>query len=64
MDEVKFPITRGTPLRQIVDSFIRCLVQKGYSKNAIEGELYWIMEERRRGRLISKTQRKKEDFNI
>ena len=63
MREIRIPIVKGTPLKTIVESFIRAMVSEGVgSREVIESEVYWIMEERRQDRIITRKERHRANY--
>ena len=62
MEFIQIPVPHGTPLRQVMEGFIKALTRLNFKQDVVESELYWLMEERRRGQQLSSKQRNKIDY--
>ena len=47
METIQIPVSKGTPVKQVLESFIRAMVSFGYRQDVLESEIYWAMQERR-----------------
>jgi len=48
MKLIQIPIVHGTPVKQVLESLIKAMVnQHGYKREVVESEIYWAMAQNR-----------------